>query len=66
LVSDLSDNSPLEDDPTIVIFSSNCVVRVYNAVSPDGDGLNDFLLIEGLDCYSTNMVQIFDRWGESV
>ena len=41
---------------------------IYNAISPNGDGKNDYLKIDGLrDCVNGgNTVQIFDRWGVKV
>ncbi|WP_413999995.1 gliding motility-associated C-terminal domain-containing protein [Flavobacterium sp. W1B] len=39
------------------------VVKVYNAVSPNGDGLNDIFRIEGLQSYPVNTVEIYNRWG---
>ncbi|MCW2121142.1 gliding motility-associated C-terminal domain-containing protein, partial [Flavobacterium sp. 7A] len=66
IVQDLSDDSsPLEDDVTSIIVNG-CELRPYNAVSPDGDGMNDFFFIQGADCYPNNIVQIFDRWGVKV
>ncbi|WP_220763012.1 gliding motility-associated C-terminal domain-containing protein, partial [Flavobacterium sp. UMI-01] len=66
IVQDLSDdNSPLEDDGTVV-DANGCEVRAFNAVSPDDDGLNDFFYVRGMDCYPDNSVQIFDRWGVKV
>lgn len=44
-------------------------VQVFNGVSPDGDGLNDFLYIKYLDVVegaSTNKVTILNRWGDIV
>ncbi|MCL9805714.1 gliding motility-associated C-terminal domain-containing protein, partial [Flavobacterium amniphilum] len=42
-------------------------IKVFNAVSPGiVDGLNDFFNIQALDdfeCYPTNTVQIYNRWG---
>ena len=52
----------LEEEP-IVLPEINCVIEVYNAVSPNGDGSNDFFRIEGLDCYPDNRVEIYNRWG---
>ena len=43
-----------------------CDVEVFNAVSPDGDGLNDTFIIEGLECYPNNTVEIYNRWGVKV
>ena len=47
-------------DPT-----GNAVV-VHQAVSPDGDGINDFLYIEGLQNYPSNHVKIINRNGDNV
>ncbi|WP_396189420.1 gliding motility-associated C-terminal domain-containing protein, partial [Flavobacterium sp.] len=43
-----------------------CDIEVFNAVSPDGDGLNDTFKIEGLECYPNNTVEIYNRWGVKV
>jgi gliding motility-associated-like protein len=66
VVHDLSDDdSPLQDDPTVLNLS-NCSLKIFNAVSPDGDGLNDFFRIQGIECYPKNTVQIYNRWGVKV
>lgn len=39
---------------------------VYNAVSPNGDGINDTFHIEGLNKYPENKVEIYNRWGVKV
>ncbi|NGM63449.1 T9SS type B sorting domain-containing protein [Sphingobacterium sp. SGG-5] len=39
-------------------------VRVHQAVSPNGDGINDFLMIEGVRDYPENKVTIFDKSGK--
>jgi gliding motility-associated-like protein len=36
---------------------------IYNAVSPNGDGMHDFLEIENIEAYVDNKVTILDRWG---
>lgn len=45
-----------------------CKLVVYNAVSPNGDGMNDYFKVEGLNAcsISANSVQIFNRWGVEV
>ncbi|TDQ79098.1 MBG domain-containing protein [Sphingobacterium yanglingense] len=47
------------------IADSNSIlpVRLNQAVSPNGDGINDFLMIEGIEGYPENKVTIFDRGG---
>lgn len=49
--------------PFRVTDDADAVVRVHPAVSPDGDGMNDFLVIEGIEDYPDNGVSIFDRNG---
>ena len=39
---------------------------IYNEFSPNGDGVNDFFVIEGLESYPDNRVEVFNRWGNSV
>lgn len=41
-------------------------VRVYNAISPNQDGINDYLRIEGLENYPNNQLKIVNRWGTQV
>ncbi|AJA70553.1 MULTISPECIES: gliding motility-associated C-terminal domain-containing protein [Myroides] len=41
-------------------------VVVYNAVSPNGDGKNDYFIIDNITRYPNNKVQIFNRWGAKV
>ena len=36
------------------------------AVSPNGDGLHDFLEIENIEQFPENQVIIYDRWGGQV
>jgi gliding motility-associated-like protein len=44
-------------------------VQVFNGLSPDGDGHNDFMLIKYVDVVqgaANNHVTIFNRWGDVV
>ena len=41
-------------------------VVVYNVVSPNGDGLNDYLKIDGLEQFSNNSIEIYNSWGTKV
>ncbi|OGS61243.1 MAG: hypothetical protein A2X07_06305 [Flavobacteria bacterium GWF1_32_7] len=43
-----------------------CHIKIWNAVSPNGDGSNDIFYLEGIDCYPNNTVEIFNRWGVKV
>jgi len=39
-------------------------IRVHQAVSPNGDGINDFLMLEGIRDYPENRITIFDKSGK--
>ncbi|WP_430615341.1 gliding motility-associated C-terminal domain-containing protein [Flavobacterium sp. JP2137] len=41
-------------------------VVIYNAVSTNGDGKNDYFFIDRIQEYPQNTVQIFNRWGTKV
>uniref|UniRef100_UPI00117E70C6 gliding motility-associated C-terminal domain-containing protein n=1 Tax=Myroides sp. N17-2 TaxID=2030799 RepID=UPI00117E70C6 len=43
----------------------NSELKIYNAVSPNGDGLNDYFIITNINKYA-NSVQIFNRWSAKV
>lgn len=38
-------------------------VVIYNLVHPTGDGKNDYFIIDNINKYPNNSVQIFNRWG---
>src|SRR5690606_22911518 len=58
--SDHTDNTG--NSPTIIEIEG-CTLTVHNALSPNNDGMNDFLNIKGIECYPDNTVQIYNRWG---
>jgi len=41
-------------------------IEVFNALTPNGDGENDFFIINGLDNTVANEVEVFNRWGRIV
>jgi hypothetical protein len=46
------------------LAKSNAItVRIHRVITPNGDGDNDNLYIEGIDFYTTNTVKLVDRWG---
>ena len=38
----------------------------YEAISPNGDGLNDYWVISGIEHFPNNSVHLFDRWNNLV
>jgi gliding motility-associated-like protein/uncharacterized repeat protein (TIGR01451 family) len=49
-------NTPVEAEPGFV----------FNQFSPNGDGVNDFLVIRDIATFPANSIQIFNRYGQSV
>jgi len=41
-------------------------VVIYNGITPNDDGSNDFFFIDGIDQFPNNSVEIFNRWGVRV
>lgn len=41
-------------------------IKVPNVITPNGDGKNDVLKIEGIELYKENTLSIFNRWGNEV
>lgn len=41
-------------------------VTVQNAITPNGDGANDFFWIEGIEFFPVNTVELYNRWGQRV
>lgn len=41
-------------------------VVIYNGVTPDGDGKNDYFIIDNIQHFPNNTVTIFNRWGREV
>jgi len=43
-----------------------CEVVIPNIFTPNGDNKNEFFLLENIEQYPNNTVQIFNRWGKEV
>ncbi|SFJ96018.1 MBG domain-containing protein [Parapedobacter indicus] len=50
----------------VVDPASDFAVRVHPAVSPNGDGINEFLIIEGIRDFPKNRVRVINRNGTVV
>jgi gliding motility-associated-like protein len=60
---------PGESVVTLATSAGEGTVTVFNGVSPDGDGLNDYWHIENIDKLPDahpNKVTIFNRWGDTL
>lgn len=43
--------------------SSPCLLEVFNGVTPNGDGHNDYFHLGNIEQYPDNVVDIYNRWG---
>jgi gliding motility-associated-like protein len=60
-----TDNAPFDGNPDIIYFKiSN--INIPEGFSPDGNGDNDFFVIENLDQFPGSSIKIFNRWGTEV
>jgi gliding motility-associated-like protein len=50
----------------VATVSEEKALIVYNAISPNGDGPNDFLIIDNIQFYEKNTFTLFNRWGDKV
>jgi gliding motility-associated-like protein len=49
-----------------VTEGDDCGFHIYNAFSPEGDGINDTWTIEGIAQFPENKVIIMNRWGDKI
>ena len=50
----------------ITIIKERLAFEIYNLVTPNGDGKNDFWHIDGIEEYPENEIILFNRWGDKV
>lgn len=53
------------DDPTVVELLEELEgeLEIFNGITPNDDGLNDYFEIRGIAKFPENQVSIFNRWG---
>ena len=73
-VLNINDNCPRISNPDQKDLDNNGIgdvcdsseLSVYNGFSPNGDGVNDVFVVEGLHNYPNNKLEIYNRWGNRV
>ena len=58
--------NPISITVRVADQAANLPIKVHKALSPNGDGINDFLMIEGVKDYPDNRLIIADRNGMEI
>ncbi len=59
----------ITDDHTCVSYDTvnvNVIIPIPTAITPNNDNVNDYLLIEQVEAYPNNSINIYNRWGNIV
>ncbi|MBG6131197.1 gliding motility-associated-like protein [Aquimarina sp. EL_43] len=61
----------IPDNYVVLTFGSSDIIldgdlEIFTAVSPNGDGVNDTFIIQGIEQFSNNELIIYNRWGVEV
>jgi gliding motility-associated-like protein len=60
-------NGLMSSAPFTILANENaCQVKFYNGFTPNGDGHNDTWIIDNINVYPDNSVEIYNRWGTEV
>jgi gliding motility-associated-like protein len=59
-------STTLCDEGVVFIEVTPAAFKIYEGFSPNGDGLNDYWRIDGIETYPNNKIQIFDRFNNLV
>jgi gliding motility-associated-like protein len=62
----MHDSGNLKDSALVVLEVGPPPFRIYEGVSPNGDGLNEYWRIDGIEEFPGNRIQIFDRFDNLV
>lgn len=63
----ITDANNCIDTLTITIDNNSLsCIEIYNAFSPNSDGVNDVWNIKGIENYSTCTVNVYNQWGKKV
>lgn len=53
---------------TIPVTKADCTtpINIHDVITPNEDGYNDMLVIEGIENYPASDLMVFDKWGDMV
>lgn len=53
-------------DTASMVYVVDAVLMIPNVITPNGDGVNDYLKFKGLESFNSNTLTIFNRWGKKL
>lgn len=64
----VTDNKGCMAAATYTVSSANCdfTINIHDVITPNGDGKNDEMVIEGIEFYPNSLLQVVDKWGDLV
>jgi gliding motility-associated-like protein len=66
-VTDANSNCWASDIVTVYVEEDqDLLLKIFNAFSPNNDGVNDVWVIEGIENFPENKVEFFNRWGDKL
>jgi gliding motility-associated-like protein len=54
------------DEGVVFIDVGPAPFKIYTGFSPNGDGLNDYWRIDGIEAFPNNRVHVFDRYNNTI
>jgi gliding motility-associated-like protein/uncharacterized repeat protein (TIGR01451 family) len=63
-IEDKTDNNP--DNDSSEAFVEPICLTVYNEFSPNGDGINETFVIDCIERFPNNRLEVYNRWGNLV
>ena len=67
LISDFAggiDNNPNNNTSSVGV--EPICLTIYNEFSPNGDGVNEFFVIDCIETFPNNKLEVYNRWGNIV
>ena len=66
-VTDMND-CQVSDSVFVPLVENDCNIDliIYNLVTPNGDGQNDYWIIENIEIYEGAVVEVYNEWGNLV
>lgn len=65
-ITDINGCKTLDSVFVEVVDDLDQVLELVNTITPNGDGFNDILIINGLESFDANSLTIYNRWGQQI